>query len=178
LKYLKRNDKNLNLYITENDLYYASLHIKLSSLFYSTQLIDIFAYEIPNVNNIKNNSTKKIPLINNSLLVYNFHSINFHQRFFLFVYLNSTYNLKNLTNYWGNVNSITELFPNANWLERENSELHGIFFYGKKDLRNLMLVYGDTSAPLRKSFPSIGTREIYYDAPSDLLVQSPVTIQF
>jgi NADH:ubiquinone oxidoreductase subunit C len=63
-------------------------------------------------------------------------------------------------------------------LEREIAELHGIFFTGKKDLRNLMLQYGDTSAPLQKSFPSIGIREIYYDATTDLLIQNPVTIQF
>jgi len=63
-------------------------------------------------------------------------------------------------------------------LEREISELHGIFFSGKKDLRNLMLQYGDTSAPMQKSFPSIGLREIFYDSSSDLLIQNPVTIQF
>jgi len=56
--------------------------------------------------------------------------------------------------------------------------LHGIFFSGKKDLRNLMLQYGDTSAPMQKSFPSIGTREIFYDTVTDLLVQQPVSVQF
>jgi len=75
-------------------------------------------------------------------------------------------------------NSITEIFTNANWLEREVAELHGIFFSGKKDLRNLLLQYGDTSAPMQKSFPTIGTREIFYDAVSDLLVQNPVSVQF
>jgi NADH:ubiquinone oxidoreductase subunit C len=56
--------------------------------------------------------------------------------------------------------------------------MHGIFFSGKKDLRNLMLQYGDTSAPLQKNFPSIGIREIFYDTVSDLLVQNPITVQF
>jgi NADH:ubiquinone oxidoreductase subunit C len=56
--------------------------------------------------------------------------------------------------------------------------LHGIFFAGKKDLRNLMLQYGDTSAPMQKSFPSIGIREIFYDSLTDLLIQNPVSIQF
>lgn len=111
-------------------------------------------------------------------MVYNFHSILFQQRFFVFL-LNSS----QTTVAGNNVSkdftpSITELFLNANWLEREVSELHGIFFSGKKDLRNLMLPYGDTSAPMKKSYPSIGTREIFYDSVSDLLVQSPVTIQF
>jgi len=51
------------------------------------------------------------------------------------------------------------------------------FFIGKKDLRNLMLTYGDTSAPMKKSTPSIGTKEIYYDSITDLLIQTPVSIQ-
>jgi NADH:ubiquinone oxidoreductase subunit C len=63
-------------------------------------------------------------------------------------------------------------------LERELSELSGIFFAGKKDLRNLLLQYGDTTIPMRKSFPSIGTREIFYDSVTDLLIQTPVSIQF
>jgi hypothetical protein len=41
-----------------------------------------------------------------------------------------------------------------------------------------MLTYGDTSAPMRKSFPSIGIKEIFYDSNSDLLIQNAVSIQF
>jgi NADH:ubiquinone oxidoreductase subunit C len=180
LKYLNRNDKNLNVYIAENNFYYLSLHIKLSSLFYSTQLIEIFAYELPMNNNIenKNNLPKKIAINNNTILVYNFHSVLQQQRFFIFTNasLKNEINKNNLT--WNSTSSITELFLNANWLERESSELHGIFFSGKKDIRNLMLPYGDTSAPMKKSFPSIGIREIFYDSVTDFLIQNPVSIQF
>ena len=176
LKYLTKNDKNTNIYITENNLYYLSLHLKLSSLFYSTQLIDIFSYELPINNNIQKN--KNIPLVNNSLIVYNFHSVLFQQRFFIFVISNQKKNIKKNLISWNSLNSITELFLNANWLEREVSELHGVFFSGKKDLRNLMLTYGDTSAPMRKSFPSIGVKEIYYDTTTDLLIQNPISLQF
>jgi NADH:ubiquinone oxidoreductase subunit C len=56
--------------------------------------------------------------------------------------------------------------------------LHGIFFNNKKDLRNLMLTYGDVSAPLRKSFPSIGVKELFYDTTTDLLINSRISIQF
>jgi NADH:ubiquinone oxidoreductase subunit C len=179
LKYLQRNDKNLNIYINENNLYFLTLHIKLSSLFYSTQLSDMFAYETPNSNNINNSeNNNKITLSNNSILVYNFHSILFQQRFFIFVILNSKQNIKKNSITWSSLKSITELFLNANWLEREISELHGIFFLGKKDLRNLMLPYGDTSAPMRKSFPSVGIKEVFYDSVTDLLIQTPVSLQF
>lgn len=179
LKYLQRNDKNLNVYITENNLYFLTLHLKLSSLFYSTQLCDIFAYETPSNTNISNSDkNNRIALVNNSILVYNFHSILFQQRFFIFVILNSKQNINKNSISWSSLKSITELFLNANWLEREISELHGIFFLGKKDLRNLMLPYGDTSAPMRKSFPSIGIKEIFYDSVTDLLIQNPVSLQF
>ncbi len=177
LKYLYRSDKNTNVYITETNFYYLSLHIKLSSLFYSTQLIDIFSYEIPLNKNMSSN-LNKIALSNNSILVYNFHSILFQQRFFIFCIPNNKQNIKKNNISWNSINSITELFLNANWLEREVSELHGIFFSNKKDLRNLMLTYGDTSAPMRKSFPSVGVKEVFYDSVSDLLIQNPVSLQF
>jgi len=169
----------LNIYINENNLYFLTLHLKLSSLFYSTQLCEIFSYEIPTTNNIKNTKNEnKTAILNSSMLVYNFHSIIFQQRFFIFVNLTSKKNINKNSTSWNSLNSITELFLNANWLEREVSELHGIFFSGKKDLRNLMLTYGDTSAPMRKSFPSIGIKEVFYDSNSDLLIQNTVSIQF
>lgn len=178
LKYLNRNDKNLNVYITENSLYYISIHIKLSSLFYSTQLSDLFAYELPTNNNPINVKKSKAYFRNGPSVVYNFHSTLFQQRFFIFVATSTAQNIKNHFISWNSLNSITELFLNANWLEREVSELHGIFFSGKKDLRNLMLPYGDSSAPMRKIFPSIGLKEIFYDSANDLLLQSPVSLQF
>jgi len=75
------------------------------------------------------------------------------------------------------LSSITELFFAANWLEREVSELHAITFNGKKDIRNLMLQYGDSTAPFQKSFPSIGVKELFYNPVKDTLVQNPVTVQ-
>lgn len=178
LKYIYRNDKNLIVYVAENNFYYLAMHIKLSSLFYSTQLVDIFAYELPMNTNLPEQKKARVSLLSNFLLVYNFHSIFFQQRFFIFVTNSSKKNINKNTVVWSSLNSITELFLNANWLEREISELHGIFFSNKKDLRNLMLPYGDTSAPMKKSFPSVGVREIFYDSVTDLLVQNPVTLQF
>lgn len=124
----------------------------------------------------------KSPIINNQkneLVVYNFHSILNQNRFFIFLnpLSNNVFLKKNQLSVF-NFFSISELFINANWLERELIEMHGIFLIGKKDIRNLMLQYGDTSSPLKKSFPSIGTREIFYDSSSDLLIQNPVSIQF
>jgi len=171
----------LNVYINESNLYFLTLHIKLSSLFYSTQLCEIFAYEtFSNTNQVNLNPIleSKIPLTNNAIIVYNFHCILFQQRFFIFSLLNNKKNIKNQSLTLNSLNSITELYLNANWLEREVSELHGIFFNNKKDLRNLMLTYGDVSAPMRKSFPSIGVKELFYDTTTDLLINSRISIQF
>jgi len=158
-----KNRKIINLFITQNYFYFLSLHFKFSTFFYHSQLSDIFAYELPiNINNKKSFTPS-------SIVVYNFHNMGFQQRFFIFT-------LKDNTTY-SYLKSITELFPNSSWLEREVSELHSINFEGKKDLRNLMLQYGDTSSPFRKSYPSIGTKEMFYDGLNDLIVQSPVSIQ-
>jgi NADH-quinone oxidoreductase subunit C len=73
--------------------------------------------------------------------------------------------------------TISELFSAANWLEREIGELHGITFIGKKDIRNLLLQYGDSSMPFKKSFPTIGLNELYYDPIKDHIQQIPVSIQ-
>ena len=47
----------------------------------------------------------------------------------------------------------------------------------KKDLRNLMLQYGDTSVPFQKSYPSIGLKEFFFDSVNDIVIQAPVTLQ-
>jgi len=117
LKYLIRNDKNLNIFVTQKDFYYLALHFKLSSLFYSLQLVDIFAYELPinqNFDSKYNPITGKLPLINNSLLVYNFHSVLFQQRIFVFVVNGIHQNINKNSINWASINSITELFLNAN----------------------------------------------------------------
>ena len=75
------------------------------------------------------------------------------------------------------LDSIAELFTAANWLEREIAELHGVSFFGKKDLRNLMLQYGDSTAPFQKAFPSIGIKEIFYNPVKDTLVQNHLSLQ-
>jgi hypothetical protein len=90
------------------------LHLKLSSFFYSSQLIDVFAYELPTPKNIKS-ADKKIPFQNSQILVYNFHSILNQKRFFIF-YSNEN-NLKNIFKYnmsTNNTPSVAELFNNAN----------------------------------------------------------------
>ena len=163
------NTPQIGLVLNKQDLYYTALFLKMSSLFYPIQLIDIFTYEHPT--NL--NSTKIGPKdVNSSIVVYNFQNILTQKRFFIFTLNRATPSKPS------RLNSITSLFPNANWLEREAGEMTGTFFYGKRDIRNLMLPYGDNSSPLIKVNPAVGFREIYYDSINDILIQSPVSIQF
>jgi NADH:ubiquinone oxidoreductase subunit C len=56
-------------------------------------------------------------------------------------------------------------------------ELNGVFFSGKKDVRNLMLQYGDSSSPFQKFFPTIGLKEMYYNPMKDTIIQNPISVQ-
>jgi NADH:ubiquinone oxidoreductase subunit C len=133
--------------------------------------VELFAYENP-VSPVSQSSSKSF-LSTSSLspvLSYHFHNLLSQERLFLF-----TSNLEGLKDQAPK--SIGELFFSATWLEREVGEMHGVCFEGKKDLRNLMLQYGDTSSPFRKTYPPIGTREVCYDPVTDALAQVPVSIQ-
>lgn len=62
-----------------------------------------------------------------------------------------------------NLNSIENLFFNANWLEREVSEMFGVYFFNKVDNRNLLLEYSCSWSPMLKDFPCEGYFESYYN---------------
>ena len=156
--------------------------MKMASSFYSTQLCDMFAYEVLTTSQESNesNSSFKYNNLNKSqstIVVYNFHSLHSQNRFFLFTQNISSVVKSKFLSKNDSLDSVAELFPAANWLEREIAELHGISFFGKKDLRNLMLQYGDSTAPFQKSFPSIGIKEIFYSPIKDTLVQNHTTLQ-
>ena len=135
----------------------------------------MFSYEVPLASSAKSavSSSSSVSGFHSSssLVVYNFHNLFSHNRFFFFT-LDSLASSKQFC-----LRSITEFYSNANWLEREISELHGQVFNGKRDLRNLMLQYGDVSAPFQKLYPSVGLKEVFYDAASDLIVQLPLSLQ-
>jgi len=61
------------------------------------------------------------------------------------------------------INSVTSIFKNANWLEREVWDMFGIIFFSNKDLRRILTDYGFKGHPLRKDFPLSGFVETLYN---------------
>ncbi|MGB8857262.1 MAG: NADH-quinone oxidoreductase subunit C [Burkholderiales bacterium] len=75
------------------------------------------------------------------------------------------------------VDSVTSVWPSANWYEREAFDLYGIVFQGHNDLRRLLTDYGFVGHPFRKDFPVSGNVEMRYDPDQKRVVYQPVTIE-
>lgn len=74
------------------------------------------------------------------------------------------------------VPSIIDVFPAANWYEREAYDLYGILFSGHPDLRRLLTDYGFEGHPLRKDFPMTGFVEVRYDDAQRRVISEPVKL--
>lgn len=75
------------------------------------------------------------------------------------------------------IDSVTEIWPAANWFEREAFDLYGIVFSGHPDLRRILTDYGFIGNPFRKDFPLTGYVEMRYDAEQKRVIYQPVSIE-
>ena len=75
------------------------------------------------------------------------------------------------------VPSITNIFPSANWMEREVFDMYGIEFKDHPDLRRILTDYNFEGYPLRKDFPLTGHNEVRYSEEDKKVIYEPVKLE-
>ena len=94
-------------------------------------------------------------------------SLSYKTRIRMKIYIDDDLSMPSLVNIW----------PSANWYEREAYDLFGIGFEGHPDLRRILTDYGFIGFPFRKDFPLVGYVEMRYDGMSEQCIYEPVTIE-
>ena len=126
----------------------------------------------------KNNSTKFRQLIDITAVDY----IGRENRFkMIYLLLSHEFNYRVNINFNINenelVNSLTKIFPSANWMEREVFDMYGIKFGDHPDLRRILTDYGFLGHPLRKDFPMTGHSEVRYSEEKKKVIYEPVKLE-
>ncbi len=95
---------------------------------------------------------------------------------FLSPKLNTRVRVKTVTDETTPVPSIIDVFPGADWFEREAYDLYGVLFTGHPDMRRILTDYGFEGHPLRKDFPLTGFVEVRWDEDAKRVVYEPVRL--
>ncbi|MCO5131100.1 MAG: NADH-quinone oxidoreductase subunit C [Xanthobacteraceae bacterium] len=90
--------------------------------------------------------------------------------------LNARIRVKGVADETTQVPSLIDVFPGADWFERETYDLYGVIFVGHPDMRRLLTDYGFDGHPLRKDFPTTGFVEVRYDDAEKRVVYEPVQL--
>jgi NADH-quinone oxidoreductase subunit C len=144
----------LYLSIEAKDLIDVSLFIKSNKGTKFRQLIDVTAVDYP-----ENTQRFKV--------VYLFLSHEFNQRIILSYLINENEVIQ----------SLTAVYPAANWMEREVFDMYGIKFKDHPDLRRILTDYGFEGHPLRKDFPLTGHTEVRYSEEQKKVIKEPVKLE-
>ena len=148
--------KHDQIYITidSEDISDVILFLKVNENTKFRQLIDITAVDYPN-------EEKRFKVV--------------------YLFLSHEYNVRIIINCSINENekipSITNIFPSANWMEREVFDMYGISFNDHPDLRRILTDYGFEGHPLRKDFPLTGHNEVRYSVDEKKVIYEPVKLE-
>ena len=155
-KIKKTEIKHNQLYIDtdKDDFVDVILFIKTNKDTKFRQLIDITVIDYPE----KNQRFE---------LVYLLLSHEFNQRIILKYSINENEVISSLTN----------IFPAANWMEREVFDMYGVSFKDHPDLRRILTDYGFEGHPLRKDFPLTGHTEVRYSEDQKKVINEPVKLE-
>ena len=110
-----------------------------------------------------------VDLLTNSYrfsVVYELLSLTYNSRLRVKVFINELISLP----------SVTTLFINSNWWEREIWDLYGIYFDQHPDLRRILTDYGFEGHPLKKDFPLSGYIEVRYDETKKRILVEPLEL--
>ena len=148
------DNQELLIEIGENDLVDVVQFLKLDENCKFKQLIDIAGVDYPE-------NDKRFELI------------------YLFLSHENNTRIKLLIKFEINqiINSITKIFPSANWMEREVFDMYGIKFKNHPDLRRILTDYGFKGHPLRKDFPLTGFNEVRYSEKDKKVIYEPVKLE-
>ena len=148
--------KHQQIYITINidDLVDVATFLKTNQKLKFKQLIDITAVDYPS-----NEKRFKI--------VYFLLSHEFNQRIIISSFINDNEQVETLTN----------IFPSANWMEREVFDMYGVVFKNHPDLRRILTDYGFEGHPLRKDFPLTGHNEVRFSEEEKKVVYEKVKLE-
>ena len=148
------DNQELSIEIGENDLVDVVQFLKLDENCKFKQLIDIAGVDYPE-------NDKRFELI------------------YLFLSHENNTRIKLLIKFEINqiINSVTKIFPSANWMEREVFDMYGIKFKNHPDLRRILTDYGFKGHPLRKDFPLTGFNEVRYSEKDKKVIYEPVKLE-
>ena len=148
------SNEELLIEISDNDLVEVVQFLKVNENCKFKQLIDIAGVDYPE-------NDKRFELI------------------YLFLSHENNTRIKLLTRFEidQTINSITKIFPSANWMEREVFDMYGIKFKNHPDLRRILTDYGFKGHPLRKDFPLTGFNEVRYSEKDKKVIYEPVKLE-